>query len=532
MCICIYNIYIYIYVVNCSIVNSSDAMGRLLYTQHDTTTAFPLYPWSKLSPEPKTWFALSICLEDWWSMPWQAQNEGVSPLKTHRLMFHAHFHRFLGWRRFSTVFPLRKTPDRFINHDGLARLCVPLSFLLKHPHVNCSWPQSNCRFWWCYDHPQWMGIIPESVWAKGSSNSGGLSNIFTSSHLLIFSSSHFHILTSSHFHISHLHIFSSSHPHILTSSHPHIFTSSHLHIFSSSHHIFTSPHLRIFTSSHPHIFTSHIFTSSHLHILKSSHPRIFTSSHLLIFSSSHHFFTSSHLHIFSSSHRLIFTSSHPHIFSSSHLLIFTSSHLHIFTSSHLHIFTFSLALLLSCPLALSFFSISLLRRGAVPTRDTKRNPFARNDVRSPKTEVKLRFWVCRDNPFARNEVRSPKTEVKFGFEVSTTTLSHEIRFDRQKLSKIAILKCPRQPFRTKRGSIAKNWSKIAILKCRSQPFRTKWRSIAKNWSKIAILQCRSQPFRTKRALIVENWSKMVLFLWQHGIASVCKSFCVCKSVCV
>ena len=127
-----------------------------------------------------------------------------------------------------------------------------------------------------------------------------------------------------------------------TSSHLHIFSSSHLIILTSSHlHTFSSSHLLIFTSSHPHIFSSShllIFTSSHTHILTSSHPHILTSSHL---------------HIFSSSHPHIFTSSHLHICSSSHLLILTSSHLHILTSSHLHI--------LSCPLAPSFFPISLLK---------------------------------------------------------------------------------------------------------------------------------------------------------------------------
>ena len=98
-------------------------------------------------------------------------------------------------------------------------------------------------------------FLPESIWAKGSSNSGGLSNMFTSSHLHI-TSSHFHILTSSH-----PHIFTSSHLHI-TSSHLLIFSSSHFHILTSSHfHIFSSSHLLIFTSSHPHILTS-----SHLHI--------------------------------------------------------------------------------------------------------------------------------------------------------------------------------------------------------------------------------------------------------------------------
>ena len=162
----------------------------------------------------------------------------------------------------------------------------------------------------------WYGDFPESVWAQGSSNSGGLYLIFSSS-------------------------------------------SSHLHIF-----------VIIFTYLHPHIF------SSHLHIFTSSHLHIFSSSHLLIF-------TSAHLHIFTSSHLLIFTSSHPHIFTSSH------PHLHIFSScllallpSHLHIFS-------SCPLALSFFSISLLKAGA-----------------------------CRGSAdeTARN-----------------ATLSHEMRFDRQKL---------------------------------------------------------------------------------------------------
>ena len=194
--------------------------------------------------------------------------------------------------------------------------------------------------------------------------------------------------------------------------------SSHLHIFSSSHLlIFTSSHLHIFSSSHPLILTS-----SHLHILTSSHLLIFTSSIFHIFSSSHLLiFTSSHLHIFSSSHLLIFISSHPHILTSSHPHIFTSSHLHILTSSYLHIFTFSLALLLSCRLALLpscyFLLFYFCLEGAAQCQQdgTKRNPFARHEVRSPKAEVKLRFP---------------------GF--------------------------PSQPFRTKWGSIAKNWGKIAI----------------------------------------------------------------------
>ena len=195
-----------------------------------------------------------------------------------------------------------------------------------------------------------------------------------------------------------------------------------------SHNIFKSSRLLIFTSSH-----LHIFSSSHLLIFTSVHLHIFTSSHLHICSSSHlHICSSSHLHIFTSSHLLIFTSSHLHIFSSSHLLIFTSL--------HPHIFTFSLALLLSCPHALLpscsllLFYFSLEGAKQCQRDGTKRNPFARNEVRSTTTAVKLRFLLSGRSPFARNEVRSPKTA----------------------------------------------WGKIAICGFPSQPFRTKWSSIAKN----------------------------------------------------
>ena len=241
-------------------------------------------------------------------------------------------------------------------------------------------------------------LFPESVWAQGSSNSGGLYLIFSSSHLLTFTSS------------SHLLIFTSSHLHIISSSHLLIFTSwSHLLIFTPSHpHIFSSSHLLIFTSSHLHIFS----WSSHLHILTTSHLLIFKSSHIYIFLSSHlHIFTSSHLHICSSSHL--------HICSSSHLLILTSSHLHILTSSHF-------LLLPSCllPSCLHIFTSSPLAHS-----------FARNEVRSPKTAVKLRFQLVRRNPSTRKEVRSiAKNCGKIAIcKSSRATLLHEMRFDRQKM---------------------------------------------------------------------------------------------------
>ena len=63
-----------------------------------------------------------------------------------------------------------------------------------------------------------------------------------------------------------------------------------------------------------------------------------------------------------------------------------------------------------------------------------------------------------------------------------------MRVDRQKLRKIASLLVPEQPFRTKWGSIGKNWGKIVILLVPEQPFRTKWGPIGKNWGKIAILR--------------------------------------------
>ena len=150
-------------------------------------------------------------------------------------------------------------------------------------------------------------FFPRASERKGSSNSGGLSTFFTSSHLHITSL----IFTFSL-------ILSSSHPHIFTSSHLLIFTFSGLHIFSSSHfHIFTFSNLHIFPFSH-----HHIPTSSHLPICSFSHLLIFTSSHLHIFSSSH--LDPAHPHIFTFSNLHIFASSHPHIFTSAHLQIFSS----------------------------------------------------------------------------------------------------------------------------------------------------------------------------------------------------------------
>ena len=102
--------------------------------------------------------------------------------------------------------------------------------------------------------------------------------------------------------------------------------------------------------------------------------------------------------------------------------------------------------------------------------------------------VKLRKncdFTCagaRSNTFARNEGRSSKIDVKLRFYLCSKRGSM-----RKNWGKIAILLVLEQPFRTKWGSIVKNCGKIAILLVPEQPFRTKWGSMRKNWCKIAIL---------------------------------------------
>ena len=198
------------------------------------------------------------------------------------------------------------------------------------------WPADGRKSWRPMEilggGPRNCSIFPESVWAQGSSNSGGLYLIFSSSHLLIFTSAHLHICSS-------------------------FFTSAHLHTCSSSHLL--------------------IFTSAHLHIC---------SSHLLIF-------TSAHLHICSSSHLLIFTSAHLHTCSSSHLLIFTSAHLHICSSSHLLIFTSSLSPFSLLFLSLAFFIFLSLGRGWYRRWVTKRQPFRTKWGSIGKNWGKIAIWL-------------------------------------------------------------------------------------------------------------------------------------------
>ena len=333
-------------------------------------------------------------------------------------------------------------------------------------------------------------VFPESVWAQGSSNSGGLYLIFSSSHLLIFTPSltpsHFHICSSSHLLSHRSHICSSSH----LLSHLLIFTSAHLHICSSSHllsHLLSSAHLHIFS----HIF-SHICSSSHLLIFTSSltSSLICSSSHLLIFTSAHlHIFSHIFSHICSSSHLLIFTSSltsaHLHICSSSHLLNFTPS----LTSSHLHIFSPFSLLFLSHAFFLSF---SLKAEGGAGGESRNVNPFARNEGRSAKTEEKLRFDLSWSNPFARNEGRSSKTEVKLRFDLSPSNpfARNEGRSAKTEV-KLRVYLSPSNPFARNEGRSSKTEEKIASLLVLEQPFRTKWRSIVKKRLCVKASVCKS-----------------------------------------
>ena len=275
-------------------------------------------------------------------------------------------------------------------------------------------------------------------------------------------------------------------------------------IVEACHHIFSSSHLLIFTSSHLHIF---ILTSSCLDIFSSSHLLIFTSSHLLIFASSHLL-------------SVAFLPSCP-------LALLLSCPLALFLSLAL-LLSCSFALLPFCPLAflpscsLALFSLllfyfSLKARGSA--NEAPRNATLSHEIRSSKTEAKLLFkrpaqpfrtkWcsIVKNqgqiatfssvgrNVFARNDVRSSKTKVKL------------------RLSSVGRNVFARNDVR----SSIYLWGKIATLKCRSQPFRAKWGSIVKNSAKIAFFCCVALP-SVRKAFCV----------YKH----VCVSSFVCQSGCV
>ena len=212
---------------------------------------------------------------------------------------------------------------------------------------------------------------------------------------------------------------------------------------------------------------------------------VFTPSHLQIY-----IFTPSHLLI------CIFTPSHLltlHTLTSAdlHLHTFTSAdlHLHTFTSADLHLHTFTSADLLSLLLSFSrssfYFSLKGGRCRRSATKRDGRSISCTSDVQNLAKIANLR---CPPQPF----------RTKW-----TLILNAKNR------GKIAILVGPPQPFRTKWTLDAKNCGKIAILRYPSQPFRTKWTLDVKNCGKIAILVSLPQPVRTKWMLDVKNWCKII-----------------------
>ena len=278
--------------------------------------------------------------------------------------------------------------------------------------------------------------------------------------------------------------------------------SSHLHTFSSSY-------LLPFTSSHLHTFSSSRLLTSHLLIFTSSHLLIFTSSH---FTSSH--FTSSHLHISSSHcpHLLIFTSAHLHIFSSSNILIFTSSHLHICSSSHLHIFTSAHLHIFSSSHLHIFTSSHLHIFSSCPLALFALSFFSISLLKAGAGAVPTRRHETQ--PFRTKRGSIVKNWRKIAISTCPrgprATLSHETRFDRQKTEvKIAISGFPvAKPFARKWGSIAKNWGKSASSSRPAQHFRPKWGSIVKSWGKIAISGFPLQPFsHENEGRSPKNWGK-------------------------
>ena len=278
----------------------------------------------------------------------------------------------------------------------------------------------------------------------------------------------------------------------ISPSHLHICSSSHLLIFTSS---LTSAHLHICSSSYllSHLL-SHLLSSAHFlhHIFSHVFSHICSSSHLLIFTSS---LTSAHLHSFShifshicsSSHLLIFTSAHLHIFShicsSSHLLIFTSSltsaHLHIFShicsSSHLLIFTPSLT---SSHLHIfSPFSLLFLSLAFFIFLSLGRGWYRR--------------WVTKRQLFRTKWGSIGKNWGKIAiWLVPGATLSHEMRVDRQKPEVKLRFDLPwSNPFARNEGRSAKTAVKLRFDLSRSNPFARNEGRSAKTEVKLGFYLC-------------------------------------------
>ena len=163
--------------------------------------------------------------------------------------------------------------------------------------------------------------------------------------------------------------------------------------------------------------------------------------------------------IFTSSHLLIFISSHPHIF--------TFSHPHMFTFSHLYIFSFCLLALLPLLPSPSFLFLFWRQgQGQCQQDCTKRNLFARNDVRSPKNWGKNAISRCPPQPFrTKRGSIVKKLRQKCNFNLSGVTLSHVTRFDRQKLNCLLFAGSRCNPLARNEGRSPKAEWKLRFFLC-------------------------------------------------------------------
>ena len=136
--------------------------------------------------------------------------------------------------------------------------------------------------------------------------------------------------------------------------------------------------------SHTHTFTRKGFhTQRFLHTDIFTHRRFYTQKFLHTESFTHRRFytpeTFTHKRFYTQ--RLLHTNAFTHREFYTQKFLHTDAFVGICSSSHLLIIS-SHSLLPSCSLLLFYFSLE------------GRNPFARNEVRSPKTAAKLRFPSC------------------------------------------------------------------------------------------------------------------------------------------
>ena len=158
---------------------------------------------------------------------------------------------------------------------------------------------------------------------------------------------------------------------------------------------------------------------------------------------------------------------------------------------------------------------------------SRSNPFARNEGRCAKIELKLRFYLCRTCPGATlsHEMRIDRKKLRWNYDFTCAgaTLSHEMRVDRETEGKIASLLVLEQPFPMKWWSIVKNWRKTAIFLVpdlsRSNPFARNEGRSAKIKVKLRFYLYWSNPFARNEGRSSKTEEKMRVYLsWSNPFA--------------